>query len=173
MIEVSLTYPTPEGSQEIRIDGGKFSFGRGSEVEQRFADDGLSRLHATVYNEGGRIWIVDENSSNGTFVNGERVQGGGTPLRHGDSIKIGHQTTLKVRIVETPVERPVQRTAAAGAVTAASGGTSSMSMLPVAIIAATIFIVSVSAVLIGFSVFGSSKTQVVQNRDDFDKDPDI
>ena len=51
------------------------SFGRGSEADHRFADDGLSRLHATIYREDGRVWIVDENSSNGTFVNGERGPG--------------------------------------------------------------------------------------------------
>ena len=81
MIEVTLTYPTPEGSREIVIDRDRTTFGRGSEAEHRFADDGLSRLHATIYRDGDRVWIVDENSSNGTFVNGQRVEGAGTPLR--------------------------------------------------------------------------------------------
>ena len=97
MLEVLLTYPTPEGSQEIRIDGGRMSFGRGSEADHRFADDGLSRLHATIYREDGRVWIVDENSSNGTFVNGEPVAPAGTPLRNGDLINIGNRTALNVR----------------------------------------------------------------------------
>ena len=172
-MEVTLTYPTPEGSQEIRVDDGKLSFGRGSEAEQRFADDGLSRLHATVYREGGRVWIVDENSSNGTFVNGERVHPGGTPLRHGDSIKIGHQTTLKVRIVEAPAANPVKQVSAPSSITAASSGNSSFGILPVAIIAGAIFLVSVSAVFIGFKVLGSSKNEVVHNQDDIDDVPDI
>jgi pSer/pThr/pTyr-binding forkhead associated (FHA) protein len=171
-MEVTLTYPTPEGSQEIRVESGKLTFGRGSEAEQRFADDGLSRLHATVYNEGGRVWIVDENSSNGTFVNGERVQPGGRPLRHGDSIKIGHQTVLKVRIAEAPAAKPVQKQAAASTVTAPSGSNSSFGILPIVIIAGAIFLVSVSAVFIGFKVFGSGKAEVVRDNDDFD-DSDI
>ena len=172
-MEVTLTYPTPEGSQEIRIDGGKLTFGRGSEADQRFADDGLSRAHATVYHEGGRVWIVDENSSNGTFVNGERVQAGGTPLRHGDSIRIGHRTALKVRIVETSMATPSPKPAAGSStVTAASSSNSSIGILPIAIIAGAIFFVSVTAVFIGYKILGSSKSEVVQNQDDFD-DSDI
>ena len=78
MREITLIYPTPEGSQEIAVRSEKMSFGRGSESDYRFADDGLSRLHATIYRDGERIWIVDENSSNGSFVNGEKVTGSGT-----------------------------------------------------------------------------------------------
>ncbi|KAK1229689.1 hypothetical protein PQX77_007251 [Marasmius sp. AFHP31] len=33
----------------------------------------LSRQHASVWEEGGKIFIKDSKSSNGTFVNGERL----------------------------------------------------------------------------------------------------
>jgi len=79
MLDVVLTYSTDEGSQEVLIESGRVSFGRG-DVGNRIDDDGLSRLHATVYREGDNVWIVDENSTNGTFVNGAQVQGAGTPL---------------------------------------------------------------------------------------------
>ena len=72
-MEIYLTYPTSEGSQEIRFDGEKLTFGRGSDADYRFEDDGLSRLHASIYRDGERVWVVDENSTNGTFVNGEKV----------------------------------------------------------------------------------------------------
>src|SRR5215213_5570538 len=104
MLDVRLTYPTPEGSKEIRIESPKTTFGRGSEADFRFADDGLSRLHASLYVEGDRIWIVDENSSNGTFVNGLRTAPAGTPLRNGDAIKIGNSTVLNVRLLEKAAE---------------------------------------------------------------------
>src|SRR5215203_2489872 len=134
MLEILLTYPTPEGSQEIRIEGGRLTFGRGSEADHRFADDGLSRLHATLYREGDRVWIVDENSSNGTFVNGQRAAPAGTPLRNGDVIRIGHKTSLNVRITEkyepVPVS-PVAPTQTASPVPNNPG----MSILPIALIA--------------------------------------
>lgn len=165
MLEVSLTYPTPEGSQEIRIDDGRTTFGRGSEADQRFADDGLSRLHATLYREGDRVWIVDENSSNGTFVNGQRAAPAGTPLRNGDVVKIGHRTNLNVRMAEKyeslPVSPPVPNSPAPS-VPASSG----MSILPIALIACAILVVSVSVVFVGIKVLGSGKTEVVQNNDD-------
>src|SRR4028118_797364 len=100
MREIVFIYPTFEGSREISMSRDRISFGRGSESEFRFPDDGLSRLHATVYRDGERVWIVDENSTNGSFVNGEKVTGSGTPLSSGDSIKIGHFTNLKVKISE-------------------------------------------------------------------------
>ena len=74
MLEVILTYPTDEGSREIALEDGKLSFGRGSEADYRFDDDGLSRLHATIHREGENVWIADENSTNGSFVNGEKVK---------------------------------------------------------------------------------------------------
>ena len=95
-----LTYPTSEGSQEIRFDGEKLTFGRGSDADYRFEDDGLSRLHSTIYRDGERVWIVDENSTNGTLVNGEKVGASGTPLQNGDTVKIGHFTNLKIRFSE-------------------------------------------------------------------------
>ena len=81
MIEVVLTYPTPEGSQEIAIENERTSFGRGSDSDFHFDDDGLSRLHATVHRESENVWVLDENSTNGSFVNGEKVASSGTPLK--------------------------------------------------------------------------------------------
>ena len=171
MLEVSLTYPTPEGSQEIRIDGGRLTFGRGSEADQRFADDGLSRLHATIYRDGDRVWVVDENSSNGTLVNGERAAPAGTPLRNGDVIKIGHRTNLNVRITEKYVPLPAAHTAHVQTAASVQPPTG-MSILPIALIAAAIMVVSLSVVFIGFKVFGNNKTEVVQTSDDEFDTPD-
>jgi pSer/pThr/pTyr-binding forkhead associated (FHA) protein len=172
MLEVSLTYPTPEGSQEIRIEDGRLTFGRGSEADQRFADDGLSRLHATIYRDGDRVWVVDENSSNGTFVNGERAAPAGTPLRNGDVIKIGHRTNLNVRIAEKYIPLPAAHTAhvqTAASVQPPAG----MSILPIALIAGAIMVVSLSVVFIGIKVLGNNKTEVVQTSDDeFDTSDD-
>lgn len=167
-MKVSLTYPTPDGTREIVI-GARLSFGRGSEADHRFDDGGLSRLHATVYNENGRAWIIDENSSNGTFVNGARVSGSGTELRNGDSIKIGNETVLRVRFVE---DAAASVASTSRSVTAKSSRSSS-GVFMIAVIALGFFAVSISAVVIGFKVFGSSdkppQTDVVTEHDDIDK----
>ena len=158
MIEVSLIYPTPEGSREIPIDNGKTSFGRGSEADIRFADDGLSRLHATVYRENDRVWIVDENSSNGTFVNNAKTAPAGTALCDGDSIKIGHQTILKVKSFEKP--DAVAAHTPVATVGAQPSRTSATAIVAIGLIAVTMLVLSVSAVLIGFKVFGGSRARV-------------
>jgi len=178
MLDIRLTYPTPEGSKEIRIESSKTSFGRGSEAEVRFPDDGLSRLHATVYRDGDRLWVVDENSSNGTFVNGVRVGGAGTPLRTGDSITIGNSTVLNVRISEqSPAAAfegpPVVQHSPSGA-ESAGPSMSIVGILPVALIAIAFLVISVSAVVIGYKVFISGRSEVAYNADydpgdDYDK----
>src|SRR5215203_3418811 len=123
MLEVILTFPTPEGSQEIAVEGEKMSFGRGSEADFRFEDDGLSRLNSTIYRDGDYVWIVDENSTNGTFVNGEKVSSGGTPLKNGDTVKIGHYTSLRVKIAAKQTVVSSEMNFPKNAVVSASSGT--------------------------------------------------
>ena len=175
MLDIRLTYPTPEGSKEIRIENPKTTFGRGSEAEFRFADDGLSRLHASLYVDGDRVWVVDENSSNGTFVNGLRVAPSGTPLRTGDAIKIGNSTVLNIRISEqvqeaAPVYTSAQPSSTGGEPTQQF---SLMSILPIALIAIAFFVISVSAVIIGYKLLGGGKAEVAYNASDPDLDEDF
>ncbi len=176
MIEVVLIYPTPEGSREIEITGERTSFGRGSEADHRFPDDGLSRLHSTIYLEGERVWIVDENSSNGTYVNGAKVQPAGTPLRDGDSIKIGHQTVIRLRVQEKPKELAMEP---ASVVASSNGGSSKtsvtgpISIFPIVLIAFALLLVSTSVVFIAFQIFKKDRGEIVQNNLSDDDPPPI
>lgn len=177
MLEVSLTHPTPEGSREIPIDNARTTFGRG-DVDHRFDDESLSRVHASVYREGDRVWVIDENSSNGTFVNGSPVTGSGTVLRNGDSVRIGNRTTLNVHIRElaaAPVAAPpAVKSEQVMAVSSSSASPSPMSFIPMILIAFAFLIVSVSAVLIGYKVFGDNRPANVRIDEDEDIDsPDV
>ena len=167
MREIVFTYPTPEGSKEIALDGEKISFGRGSEADFRFPDDGLSRLHATVYRDGSRVWIIDENSSNGSFVNGVKVTGSGTPLNNGDTIKIGHFTNLKVRISEKQTPTLIAPNNQKSNNISASAQNPAY-LIPIAVIAVALFVVSISAVFIGYTVFGNNKKPEIVKTDDFE-----
>ncbi len=165
-MEVFLTYPTSEGSQEICFDGEKLTFGRGSDADYRFEDDGLSRLHASIYRDGERVWVVDENSTNGTFVNGEKVGASGTPLQNGDTVKIGHFTNLKVRFSEGENASKVITANSQSSSVAASNSNKTSSFLPLVITAFALLVITVSAVFIGVKVFG--KKEVVKNDNEFD-----
>jgi pSer/pThr/pTyr-binding forkhead associated (FHA) protein len=175
MLDISLTYPTPEGSQTIAIEDERTSFGRGSEATHRFDDDGLSRLHSTVYREGDRVWVVDENSTNGTFVNGEKAAPGGTPLRNGDTIKIGHRTNLTIRIAEKseqpavaePEAKPLQTISPSS-----NSGDAPFNWIPIAVIAAAFFIISISVVFIVVSAVGVGQPEIVHKQDDPDLNDD-
>jgi pSer/pThr/pTyr-binding forkhead associated (FHA) protein len=170
MLEIFLTYPSPEGSKSIPVDDERMSFGRGSEATFRFEDDGLSRLNSTIYREGDRVWIVDDNSTNGTYVNGSPAAPAGTPLRDGDTIKIGHKTQFTVNIAEKSVE-PAAPTAAASSsgqtvVVATSPDNAPFNWIPVAVIAGAFFIICVSVVFIGVTAFGSGGgTFIAKNND--------
>jgi serine phosphatase RsbU (regulator of sigma subunit) len=70
--------------------GHRCVLGRHSEcdVSDVFQDNGgASRVHARVEFDGGRYYLVDRGSRNGTFLNGQRITGR-APLRNGDLITI-------------------------------------------------------------------------------------
>ncbi len=78
--------PQPGASLQLRHPS--TTFGRGAEVDYPFPDEAdLSRLHCSIVAEGGRFVVRDNQSTNGTFVNGNRVTE--MELRIGDVIQLG------------------------------------------------------------------------------------
>ena len=58
-------------------------------------DSEISRVHARVFHDpSGQLMVEDLGSTNGTFVNGNRISGT-QPLRSGDQLRVG-QTTMSV-----------------------------------------------------------------------------
>jgi pSer/pThr/pTyr-binding forkhead associated (FHA) protein len=55
------------------------------------SDDYASGRHARLTRHGGLLYVEDMGSTNGTFVNGRKAVGA-TPLRHGDTVRIGSTT---------------------------------------------------------------------------------
>ncbi len=55
------------------------------------SDDYASGRHARLTRHGGLLYVEDVGSTNGTFVNGRKTVGA-TPLRHGDTVRIGSTT---------------------------------------------------------------------------------
>ncbi len=70
--------------------------GRGAEADVVVDDAGVSRRHAEVHTDGDRVWVKDLGSTNGTFVDGERVGATGSPLADGSRITLG-RTRIVVR----------------------------------------------------------------------------
>jgi pSer/pThr/pTyr-binding forkhead associated (FHA) protein len=80
----------PETRFEIR--DGATSIGRSSASDIVLkSDDYASGSHAQLTRHGGLLYVEDLGSTNGTFVNGRKTVGA-TPLRHGDSVRVGSTT---------------------------------------------------------------------------------
>jgi pSer/pThr/pTyr-binding forkhead associated (FHA) protein len=60
--------------------------GRDPASELHLPDPHASRRHAQVVNVQGAIWVQDLASANGSFINGERIQGA-RRLFHGDEVR--------------------------------------------------------------------------------------
>jgi tetratricopeptide (TPR) repeat protein len=79
-----------------RLVASETIIGRGSDVDLLIDDDGVSRRHAKVIREiDGTLKIQDMGSTNGTYLNGERIEL--EALREGDRVRIGQAATLEVR----------------------------------------------------------------------------
>jgi pSer/pThr/pTyr-binding forkhead associated (FHA) protein len=53
-------------------------------------EGGVSRLHARIFNENGQYMVEDENSTNFTYLNRQRLAGKSpTQLHDNDEIKLG------------------------------------------------------------------------------------
>jgi hypothetical protein len=101
-------YPLAEG-QEIII-------GRSSELDMVLVEEMVSRKHARIALSEGAISIEDLGSTNGTFVNGEKVQQGS--LREGDRVLIGTNILKVVAAPQDAEARANLKAMATGRVTA-------------------------------------------------------
>jgi hypothetical protein len=73
--------------EDFRLRTGKNVIGTAADCDVVLSDKKLSRKHATIRFEGGEFQIADLDSSNGTFVNDEKVQK--HDLIDNDIIKLG------------------------------------------------------------------------------------
>jgi len=73
------------------LDRSKTVIGRGPNSDISLPKDLLtSKYHATVYWEDGRYILRDEQSANGTFVNGQQLEEGASHyLKDGDQVIVG------------------------------------------------------------------------------------
>jgi hypothetical protein len=81
---------------EFPLKGDKqLIIGRSSELDMVLVEDMVSRKHAKITLTSGKITIEDLGSTNGTFVNGEKVKT--SRLKEGDRILIGTSILKLVR----------------------------------------------------------------------------
>jgi hypothetical protein len=80
----------PSGEKlEYRINQPEIEIGKASHNQIVLTDPTVSNTHAVILARDGGYTLVDLESRNGTFVNGERLGHEGRTLRHGDKIQLG------------------------------------------------------------------------------------
>ncbi|MCU0687548.1 MAG: DUF4388 domain-containing protein [Polyangiaceae bacterium] len=89
-----------QGGEVILTPAKEIVVGRSSDLEMVLVEDMVSRRHARIYWENEQIQIEDLGSTNGTFVNGEKVRRAN--LKEGDRVLIG-TSILKVVAAEPGV----------------------------------------------------------------------
>lgn len=86
----------PDRSLTIKLEGQALHIGRGLSADLRLDDSSVSRRHAILVPRPRGARILDDRSSNGTFVNGRRVQQ--SELRNGDVIVLGRAVLRYVEL---------------------------------------------------------------------------
>lgn len=116
---IPVLAPTPErtravvtvvsgpGSGRVFSVAGVAVLGRGKDCQVRIDDGGASRSHARITDVGGRYVLEDMGSTNGTFVDGRRIER--AELKSGDRIHLGPHIVLSFAILDAQAERITQQ----------------------------------------------------------------
>src|SRR5687768_6355216 len=87
-----------KSAPQITFDAPRIVIGRGDGCEVRLPDPSVSHRHASLRQRGTDYIVIDEGSSNGTFVGAVRLSPQAPRvLRSGDLIRVG-RIWLEVRI---------------------------------------------------------------------------
>jgi hypothetical protein len=141
-----------QNGEEFQILSDSTTLGRGQKVDVFFHDPEASREHARINWDNGGFTLVDQGSSNGTFVNGGKVMGS-QELNDGDLITIG-ETVLEFRSTGEIVDqgniavRANEEAPRKSSITTPGKGNSSK-ILVFGGVAVAAFVCVVSAILVG------------------------
>jgi Domain of unknown function (DUF4388)/Inner membrane component of T3SS, cytoplasmic domain len=100
-----------QGGEFPLTEGVPVVVGRSSELDMVLVEEMVSRRHARIELVRGSVLVEDLGSTNGTFVNGERVER--AYLNEGDRLLIG-TSILKLVSVEEPLGAATKRPALKG-----------------------------------------------------------
>jgi diguanylate cyclase (GGDEF)-like protein len=95
----------PHEGRMYRLEKAETHIGRSYGCEVRIEDGGVSRRHAAIERQGTDFVVVDRGSSNGTFVNGRKIDR--ETLRDGAQIQLAG-VVLKFTF-QDPIEEDFQR----------------------------------------------------------------
>ena len=101
-----------EGKAFILHPGPDLMLGRSQNAYYQLGDPSVSRNHCQVLREGDRVTVIDNGSSAGTLVNGQKVAR--RVLAMGDVVQVG-DTRLRLQIGEYALDVALAHAAKAAA----------------------------------------------------------
>ncbi|MGE4130654.1 MAG: FHA domain-containing protein [Bdellovibrionales bacterium] len=72
--KIIMNVVTPDGKEIHTITQFPFSVGRSSDAKIKLKLQNISRVHVVGEMMEDQLWLADQNSSNGTFVNGRKME---------------------------------------------------------------------------------------------------
>ena len=124
--------------QVYPVSPGELHIGRMSQNDVVLSDEKVSRRHATLWVQGDQVYIRDEGSTNGTWVNERRINAP-TVLQPGDRVRIG-DTIFEV-VIGSPAAVPPPPAEELGPIP------SSLPVVPLAIVGGVILLILLGMLL--------------------------
>ncbi len=88
---LSGTVREGEPPRTVTINSLPFRVGRRSHAALVLASPAISSTHAELIDRDGELWVCDLKSTNGTFVNGQRLEPGDShPVKDGDFVQFAN-----------------------------------------------------------------------------------
>jgi len=97
---VFTIFAGPDAGRTFVLGDRPISIGRDPARDVRLNDDRASRLHATLAMDGDEVILVDQNSSNGTFLNGRLITR--AVVAEGDVITIASTQIVRGTQIPSP-----------------------------------------------------------------------
>src|SRR5260370_979640 len=92
-------------AKAIPITLSQFIIGRDPQCNLRPASPMISKRHCALLIKGGKVFIRDFDSTNGTFINNDPVKGE-REIKHDDTLRVGPLEFKVVLEIATPVNKP-------------------------------------------------------------------
>jgi pSer/pThr/pTyr-binding forkhead associated (FHA) protein len=89
-----IVAPADQRGRSFDLNG-ELTVGRAQGCQVALEDNYVSQLHARVFTRDGAVWVEDLGSTNGTYLNDQRVSSP-LALRRGDQLRVG-STILELK----------------------------------------------------------------------------
>lgn len=91
-----------EGTRSHLIEKPSFTLGRTQDADLPIVDSSVSRVHSRVAIKDEVVWLTDEKSANGTYLNGRRLDTGESVVVESDDVVTLGTLAAEFRFLATP-----------------------------------------------------------------------